>query len=67
MSTEPLYDSAMTFISRRSGTFTAARFQRVMRVGFIKAGSLLADLQDAGEIRWVKPGVYEITSKEVDR
>lgn len=67
MSTQPLYDTAMTFISRQgSGVFTSARFQRALRVGFVKAGSLLADLQDAGEIRWIKPGLYEITGKKED-
>ena len=68
MSTQPLYDAAMTFVSRQgSGVFTSARFQRVMRVGFVKAGSLLADLQDAGEIRFVRSGLYEIVEKERGR
>lgn len=47
---DALHADALEFTKSRVG-FSRERFQRVMRVGFVKRDSLLLELVDAGVIR----------------
>lgn len=47
---DALYADALEFTKSRVG-FSRERFQRVMRVGFVKRDVLLLNLLDAGVIR----------------
>jgi hypothetical protein len=47
---DPLYTEAVEFAAARVG-FTRDRFQRVLRVGFVKRDQLLLLLEDNGVVK----------------
>lgn len=58
---DPMYDEALRVARARRQPFTAPNLQRVMRIGFAKALRLVGEMEDAGEIRRLPDGKYEVT------
>jgi len=58
---DPMYDEALRVARTRRQPFTAPNLRRVMRIGFAKALRLVGEMEDAGEIRRLPDGKYEVT------
>lgn len=52
------YEAALRFVAHPRLDFTAERFQRVLRVGFVKRDALLIALEDDGVVKRRPNGRY---------